>query len=141
MASTARCCRPPRDAGFPSTTACSGPRIPNSTLIGRTYSAGWSASSGFERAERRIRARYCSGCGLTRPRRLAREAFERHLRVSELLWIDLGAGPDQVANLLVDVPDVDVHPGGDPAVLHPEGDELSRVHVAPEDDLVPVGRE
>src|SRR5688572_28604909 len=58
----------------------------------------------------------------------------------QLLAIDPAARVDQLLDLLVDVPHVDVHAGDDASVREPEGDELARRWVAAEDDLVPAGR-
>src|SRR5918998_861743 len=44
---------------------------------------------------------------------------------------------DQCAKLVVDVPNVDVHGGGDYLLTEPKGEEGAVVHVAAEDHLVP----
>src|SRR6516165_1937518 len=65
---------------------------------------------------------------------------ERDVRVGQRARINLGARPDQGFDVGVDVPDVDVHAGQDPAVPQPEGDELTTGPVAAEHHFIPLPR-
>ena len=54
--------------------------------------------------------------------------------------VDRLAGSDQVADRVVDVPHVDVHPGDHPPFRQPEGDELAGAEIAADHDhLDPEG--
>jgi hypothetical protein len=53
-----------------------------------------------------------------------RQVGEGHAGVGEAGHVDRGAGPDQRLDVVVHVPDVDVHPGHHRAVIQPERDEL-----------------
>src|SRR5688572_13895499 len=57
----------------------------------------------------------------------------------QLHGVDPAPRADQLLDLLVDVPDVDVHAGDDAPVREPEGDELAPGRIAAEHDLVPAG--
>ena len=52
------------------------------------------------------------------------QLLERDTRVSEARTVDRVACTDERLDVLVDVPDVDVHAGKHALVLEPEGDEL-----------------
>src|SRR5215213_9668597 len=64
------------------------------------------------------------------------ECGERHRGVGKPLDVDLSAGADQLADVLDDVPDVDVHAGQDPPGPQPEGDKLPRGEVSADDHPV-----
>src|SRR5262249_32601096 len=64
------------------------------------------------------------------------ERLEGDVRVGEAGRIDGQSGPYQGCDLVVDVPDVDVHAGQHPPAPDPERQELAPRHVAAEDHLV-----
>src|SRR5262249_56669390 len=64
------------------------------------------------------------------------ERLEGDVRVGEAGRIDGQSGPYQGCDLVVDVPDVDVHAGQHPPAPDPERQELAPRHVAAEDPLV-----
>src|SRR4051812_13278368 len=66
------------------------------------------------------------------------ELRQRHLRVGESRDVHGLAGLDQVADLVDDVPDVDVHAGDDVVPGQPERDELPAGEVAADDDPLVV---
>src|SRR6516164_1568244 len=61
---------------------------------------------------------------------------EGDVGVGEAGEVDLAGGADEGLDVVVDVPDVDVHAGHDAAAGEPEGDELEPFAVAPVGDLV-----
>src|SRR5215469_2213787 len=78
-----------------------------------------------------VRWRRCSGCD---------DFLERHGRVGELADVGWLPGADQILHGVVDIPDIDVHPGEDAPTTEPERDELALLSVAAEDHLVVAAR-
>src|SRR6201989_3306262 len=64
------------------------------------------------------------------------EVGEGDVGVGEAGGVYRAGGADQGLDVVVDVPDVDVHAGDHDAAGEPERDELQRVPVAPVEDLV-----
>jgi hypothetical protein len=59
------------------------------------------------------------------PRPAAEDHFgERKVRVGELADVGGSRGADEILDCVVDVPDIDVHPGEDATPAEPERDEL-----------------
>src|SRR5436305_3168796 len=73
------------------------------------------------------------GCGLRD------ERVEWRVSVAQRSEVNGLAGADQLLDVLVDIPNVDVHPSEHALLAQPEGDELAAVALAAEQHLIPLG--
>src|SRR5438067_2148158 len=65
------------------------------------------------------------------------QRLQRRVCIRQSARIDLLSRADQPLDVLVDIPNVDVHPGHHASVAQPEGDKFTALAVAAEDHLVP----
>src|SRR4051794_32357453 len=72
--------------------------------------------------------------------RSGRQLFERHGRIGQPAHVHCLLGADHLLDRFSHVPDVHVHTGEYPAILHPERYELTGTAIATEHDLVPFRR-
>src|SRR5260370_37055329 len=127
---------PTRPAATTSTSPTAGRATARRSSSGR-HRQGTPTSNGssFRCPDRTSGARACGRYSARRPSGPS-DLKEGNVGVGQAGEVDLAAGADDRLDVVVDVPDVDVHAGDHRAAGEPERDELQRGAVAAGGDLV-----